>query len=82
MARAERARKLERTRDMVNLFDKHVQTRPDIINNPTIMGFGFSRDGWLQQVIVQTKPASRGQVDDILNLHLRSHTGNMQTADQ
>jgi len=35
----------ERTRDVVNLFEKHVQTRPDIVNNLTIMGFGFSGSG-------------------------------------
>ncbi|WP_210107388.1 multidrug efflux RND transporter permease subunit [Neorhizobium galegae] len=30
----------ERTRDVVNLFEDHVKTRPDIANNLTIMGFG------------------------------------------
>ena len=35
----------ERTRDVVNLFEKHVQTRSDIVNNLTIMGFGFSGSG-------------------------------------
>lgn len=35
----------ERTRDVVDLFEKHVQTRPDIVNNLTIMGFGFSGSG-------------------------------------
>lgn len=35
----------ERTRDVVNLYEKHVQSRPDIINNLTIMGFGFSGAG-------------------------------------
>ncbi len=34
-----------RTRDVVNLFEQHVQTRPDIVNNLTIMGFGFSGSG-------------------------------------
>lgn len=35
----------ERTRDVVNLFEEHVKTRPDIANNLTIMGFGFSGSG-------------------------------------
>lgn len=35
----------ERTREVVDLYEKHVQTRPDIINNLTIMGFGFSGSG-------------------------------------
>ncbi|WP_165223185.1 multidrug efflux RND transporter permease subunit [Affinirhizobium pseudoryzae] len=35
----------ERTRDIVDLFEKHVQTRPNIVNNLTIMGFGFSGSG-------------------------------------
>lgn len=35
----------ERTRDVVDLFERHVQTRPDIVNNLTIMGFGFSGSG-------------------------------------
>jgi multidrug efflux pump len=35
----------ERTRNVVDLFEKHVQTRPDIVNNLTIMGFGFSGSG-------------------------------------
>lgn len=35
----------ERTRDVVNLYEKHVQSRPDIANNLTIMGFGFSGSG-------------------------------------
>ncbi|GEO83357.1 MULTISPECIES: multidrug efflux RND transporter permease subunit [Alphaproteobacteria] len=35
----------ERTRDVVDLFEKHVQTRSDIVNNLTIMGFGFSGSG-------------------------------------
>ncbi|MAY62370.1 MAG: multidrug efflux RND transporter permease subunit [Rhizobiales bacterium] len=35
----------ERTRDVVDLFEKHVRTRPDIVNNLTIMGFGFSGSG-------------------------------------
>ncbi len=37
----------------------------------------FPRGGRLQQVIVQAEPASRMQVDDILNLHVRSETGQM-----
>ncbi len=37
----------------------------------------FPRDGRLQQVIVQAEAASRMQVDDILNLHVRSDTGKM-----
>lgn len=35
----------ERTRDVVNLFEAHVKGRPDIANNLTIMGFGFSGSG-------------------------------------
>ncbi|MFD1747358.1 multidrug efflux RND transporter permease subunit [Rhizobium helianthi] len=35
----------ERTRAVVNLFEEHVQKRPDIANNLTIMGFGFSGSG-------------------------------------
>ncbi|MCM2292501.1 multidrug efflux RND transporter permease subunit [Allorhizobium sp. BGMRC 0089] len=35
----------ERTRDVVHLYEKHVQSRPDIANNLTIMGFGFSGSG-------------------------------------
>lgn len=35
----------ERTRDVVNLFEEHVKGRPDIANNLTIMGFGFSGSG-------------------------------------
>lgn len=35
----------ERTRDVVDLFEKHIQTRPDVVNNLTIMGFGFSGSG-------------------------------------
>lgn len=35
----------ERTRTVVNLFEKHVQSRPDIVNNLTVMGFGFSGSG-------------------------------------
>lgn len=35
----------ERTRDVVNLFEEHVKTRPDIANSLTIMGFGFSGSG-------------------------------------
>lgn len=35
----------ERTRAVVDLFENHVRTRPDIDNNLTIMGFGFSGSG-------------------------------------
>ncbi len=35
----------ERTRAVVDLFENHVKTRPDIANNLTIMGFGFSGSG-------------------------------------
>lgn len=35
----------ERTQAVVDLFEKHVQSRPDIANNLTIMGFGFSGSG-------------------------------------
>jgi len=35
----------ERTRDVVNMFEEHVKTRPDIANNLAIMGFGFSGSG-------------------------------------
>ncbi|RKE86073.1 multidrug efflux RND transporter permease subunit [Rhizobium sp. AG855] len=35
----------ERTRAVVNLFEEHVRSRPDIANNLTIMGFGFSGSG-------------------------------------
>ena len=35
----------ERTRAVVDLFEQHVATRPDIANNLTIMGFGFSGSG-------------------------------------
>lgn len=35
----------ERTQNVVDLFEKHAQTRPDIVNNLTIMGFGFSGSG-------------------------------------
>ncbi|THF47093.1 multidrug efflux RND transporter permease subunit [Allorhizobium terrae] len=35
----------ERTRAVVNLFEEHVKTRPDIVNNLTVMGFGFSGSG-------------------------------------
>lgn len=35
----------ERTRTVVDLFEEHVKTRPDIANNLTIMGFGFSGSG-------------------------------------
>ena len=35
----------ERTRVVVDLFENHVKTRPDIANNLTIMGFGFSGSG-------------------------------------
>lgn len=36
---------VERIRDVVDLFEKHIQTRPDVVNNLTIMGFGFSGSG-------------------------------------
>ena len=35
----------ERTRELVQLFDAHAATRPDIDNNLSIMGFGFSGSG-------------------------------------
>lgn len=35
----------ERTRVVVDLFENHVKTRPDIANNLTVMGFGFSGSG-------------------------------------
>ncbi|WP_094463490.1 multidrug efflux RND transporter permease subunit [Pannonibacter phragmitetus] len=35
----------ERTRELVQLFDAHAATRPDIANNLSIMGFGFSGSG-------------------------------------
>ncbi|RUM25841.1 multidrug efflux RND transporter permease subunit [Rhizobium vallis] len=35
----------ERTRGVVDLFERHVATRPDVDNNLTIMGFGFSGSG-------------------------------------
>ncbi|OCW57037.1 multidrug efflux RND transporter permease subunit [Hoeflea olei] len=35
----------ERTREVVNLFEEHVKGRPNIANNLTIMGFGFSGSG-------------------------------------
>ncbi|OLP43005.1 multidrug efflux RND transporter permease subunit [Rhizobium oryziradicis] len=37
----------------------------------------FPRDGRLQQVIVQAEAASRMQVEDVLNLHVRNDTGKM-----
>jgi multidrug efflux pump len=35
----------ERTRALVERFDRHAATRPDIANNLSIMGFGFSGSG-------------------------------------
>lgn len=35
----------ERTRELVQLFDAHAATRPDIANNLSVMGFGFSGSG-------------------------------------
>jgi multidrug efflux pump len=35
----------ERTRKVVDLFENYVKTRPDIANNLTVMGFGFSGSG-------------------------------------
>jgi multidrug efflux pump len=35
----------ERTKALVELFDHHAATRPDIANNLSIMGFGFSGSG-------------------------------------
>ncbi|MBN9047395.1 MAG: multidrug efflux RND transporter permease subunit [Rhizobiales bacterium] len=35
----------ERTRRIVDLYDRHVASRPDVANNLSIMGFGFSGSG-------------------------------------
>ncbi|MBZ8134821.1 multidrug efflux RND transporter permease subunit [Afifella sp. IM 167] len=35
----------ERTQALVELFDRHAATRPDIANNLSVMGFGFSGSG-------------------------------------
>ncbi|MEH0075935.1 multidrug efflux RND transporter permease subunit [Pannonibacter sp. Pt2] len=35
----------ERTRELVRIFDAHAASRPDIANNLSIMGFGFSGSG-------------------------------------
>ncbi|MEH6719348.1 MAG: multidrug efflux RND transporter permease subunit [Aurantimonas endophytica] len=35
----------ERTREIVSLFERHVASRPDVIDNTSILGFGFSGSG-------------------------------------
>lgn len=35
----------ERTRHIVGLYDQHVNSRPDVANNLSILGFGFSGSG-------------------------------------
>lgn len=35
----------ERTRNIVSIYDRHAATRPDVVNNMSIMGFGFSGSG-------------------------------------
>ncbi len=35
----------ERTRSIVNIYDRHIASRPDVLSNLSIMGFGFSGSG-------------------------------------
>ncbi|KGF69428.1 acriflavine resistance protein B [Hoeflea sp. BAL378] len=35
----------ERTRSIVGMYDRHVASRPDVANNLSILGFGFSGSG-------------------------------------
>ena len=35
----------ERTRSIVSIYDRHVASRPDVVNNLSILGFGFSGSG-------------------------------------
>ncbi|EYR82454.1 multidrug efflux RND transporter permease subunit [Shinella sp. DD12] len=61
----------ERTRDVVDLLEKHVQTRPDIVNNLTIMGFGFSGSGSntaMSFTSLKDWDKRSGSVDDEVNL--------------
>ncbi len=61
----------ERTRDVVDLLERHVQTRPDIVNNLTIMGFGFSGSGTntaMSFTSLKDWDKRSGSVDDEVNL--------------